>query len=280
MTRTPSHFAVFGRPIAHSRSPHIHAAFARQFGIDIDYRRIEAGRDDFAKQLSVFGDAGGRGANLTLPLKEIASSACSLVSPRARRAGSINTLTRSDDGWLGDSTDGIGLVADLCQRHQLDLRDARVLIIGAGGAARAAAAVLIDAEIAELVVANRDIARAQKLCAEIDPRGRSIACDFDALHGRDSVDLLINATSAGHSGQVPGLPTTIVGKTTIAYDLSYGAAAQPFLSWAVTADSARQIDGLGMLVEQAAASFAIWHAVQPATAPVYDALRAEVGFFA
>ena len=270
---TSSHYAVFGLPIAHSRSPDIHATFARQFDMQIDYRRIECPISEFAQRIVTFAVDGGRGANLTLPLKEIAAGFCNDVSRRARRAGSVNTLTRDGDGWFGDSTDGEGLLVDLRNRHDLELRGARVLIIGAGGAARAAAAALLDTGIDELTVANRDLSRAQKLCAEIDPRGRSIACDLAALETGSGFDLLINATSAGHGGEHPVVPDGLIGRRTVAYDLSYGAAAQPFLDWARAAGAARAIDGLGMLVEQAAASFAIWHGDVPFTETVYREQR-------
>lgn len=269
-------YAVFGLPIAHSRSPDIHAAFARQFDMPLDYRRIECGISQFAQRLVTFAVDGGRGANLTAPLKEIAAGFCSDVSARARRAGSINTLTRDGDGWIGDSTDGEGLLLDLRDRHNLELRGARVLVIGAGGAARAAAAALLDTGIDELTVANRDLSRAQSLCAEIDPRGRSIACDLAALPAGRGFDLLINATSAGHGGQHPALPGELIDRRTIVYDLSYGAAAQPFLDWARSAGATRVIDGLGMLVEQAAASFAIWHGDAPFTETVYREQRAAI----
>ena len=267
-------FAVFGQPISHSRSPQIHAAFAQQFGIALDYRRIKCDSDDFAERLSAFAADGGRGANLTLPLKEIAASLCSEVTVRAQRAGSVNTLSYRDGTWIGDSTDGEGLLADLIDRHDVTLTGTRVLIIGAGGAARAAAAALIDRGIDELTVANRSLDRAQRLCAEIDRLGRSIACSLDALENHGAADLLINATSAGHGGGHPALPANLIGEDTVVYDLSYGQAAQPFLCWAKNTGAARTIDGLGMLVEQAAASFAIWHGHRPTTEPVYLEQRA------
>lgn len=239
----------------------------------MDYRRIECGISEFAQCLVTFAVDGGCGANLTLPLKEIAAGFCSDVSPRARRAGSINTLTRAEHRWLGDSTDGEGLLVDLRDRHGVELRGARVVIIGAGGAARAAAAALLDTGIDELTIANRNLSRAQRLCAEIDPLGRSIACDFAALDAAGEFDLLINATSAGHGGEYPALPGKLMGSKTVAYDLSYGGAAQPFLAWARITGAARGIDGLGMLVEQAAASFAIWHGRTPFTETVYREQR-------
>ena len=267
-------YAVFGQPISHSRSPQIHAAFARQFGLAVDYRRIESDGDGFTGRLATFLGEGGRGANLTLPLKEIAAPICREISLRAQRAGSINTLTRRGAEWIGDSTDGEGLLTDLRDRHGVELEGARILIIGAGGAARAAAAALIDMGIEALTIANRNVTRAQRLCAEIDSLGRSIACDLTVLENHAAVDVLINATSAGHDGERAALPATLVRKDTVAYDLSYGAAALPFLDWARACNAARTIDGLGMLVEQAAASFAIWHELLPATEPVYLDQRA------
>lgn len=270
----PLLFAVFGQPISHSRSPQIHAAFARQFGLDVDYRRIESDGDGFTERLATFLGEGGRGANLTLPLKEIAAPVCREVSLRAQWAGSINTLTRQGAEWIGDSTDGEGLLTDLRDRHGVELEGTRILIIGAGGAARAAAAALINMGIEALTVANRNVARAQRLCDEVDSLGRSIACDLNELENHGVVDLLINATSAGHGDQRPAVPDCLVGSDTVAYDLSYGAAAQPFLHWAHARGAACSIDGLGMLVEQAAASFAIWHGDRPVTEPVYRAQRA------
>lgn len=276
MTPPSPLYAVFGQPIAHSRSPGIHATFGRQFGLAIDYRRIEADADHIAGRLAAFAEAGGRGANLTLPLKETAASLCRQVSARALRAGSINTLIRVDDGWNGDTTDGAGLLADLRQRHDVELRDARVLIVGAGGAARAAAAALLDADLAELTVANRTLARAQALCAEIDPHGRSQACELSALDRAGRYDLVINATAAGHEGAVPALPPGLVDGASTAYDLSYGAAAQPFLHWARSARAGRTIDGVGMLVEQAAAAFQLWHGRLPETDAIHRELREAI----
>lgn len=269
-------YAVLGQPIAHSRSPAIHEAFGRQFGLTIDYRRIESDTEQLAERLAEFAAAGGFGANLTLPLKESAAALCAEISPRAQRCGSINTLLRVANAWHGDSTDGIGLLADLQQRHHVELRAARVLIVGAGGAARAAAAALLDTDIAELTVANRTVSRAQTLCAQIDAAGRSQACDLGALDQLGRYDLVINATAAGHGGAAVAMPASLIDARSVAYDLSYGAAAQPFLDWALAAGSTRVIDGLGMLVEQAAAAFAIWHRQQPDTDSVYREQRAAI----
>lgn len=265
--------AVFGQPVAHSLSPYIHAAFAAQFGLAIDYRRIEAGPDGFAAALAAFATAGGRGANVTLPLKELAASLCAEVTPRADRAGSVNTLTRSPGGWIGDTTDGIGLLQDLGARHGMSPAGLRVLMIGAGGAARAAARALLDADVAALVIANRTPERAQRLAEVLaDPRARASAPD--AVSGR--FDLVVNASAAGHQGQPPAFAAAAMDSGSVAYDLSYGAAAAPFLALATSAGVRTALDGLGMLVEQAAASFALWHGHLPDTAPVYAGLRARL----
>lgn len=265
--------AVFGQPVAHSLSPRIHAAFAAQFGLHIDYRRVEAAPEDFADALAAFAAAGGYGANVTLPLKELAASFCAEVTPRARRAGSVNTLTRSVQGWIGDTTDGAGLLEDLAVRYDLRPVGLRVLMIGAGGAARAAARALLDAGVAHLLVANRTAQRACRLVEALaDPRA-SVATDLPV----GPFDLIVNASAAGHHGGAPLVAVEALHSARLVYDLSYGAAAAPFLALANSAGSARTADGLGMLVEQAAVSFAIWHGRTPDTAPVYAALRAYTG---
>jgi len=263
-------YAVFGQPIAHSLSPRIHTAFAAQFGIALDYRAIEAGRDSFEAALAAFARDGGCGANVTLPLKEDAAAFCSALSERARRCGSVNTLIHDGDDWVGDSTDGIGLLRDLA-RHDLDLRDRRVLLLGAGGAARAAAFALADAGARELVVANRTAPRAQALAGALHARAR--ACAWDALRHAGAFDLVVNATSAGHAGDVFEWPLAADEAPAAGYDLSYGKAARPFLVAARAAGVRDARDGLGMLVEQAAESFERWHGVHPDTAPVHAQLR-------
>ncbi len=264
-------YAVFGQPISHSLSPRIHAAFGTQRGIVLDYRAIEAGRDTFAAALAGFAHDGGRGANVTLPLKEDAAALCSTLSDRARRCGSVNTLIRDGDAWHGDSTDGIGLLRDLA-RHGLDARDHRVLLLGAGGAARAVAAALVDAGARELVVANRTLARAQALADMLGTPARAGAWDALAHEGR--FDLVVNATAAGHAGNAFDWPLAPGDTPAAAYDLSYGKAAQPFLAAAQDAGVGAVHDGLGMLVEQAAESFERWHGARPQTSPVLAQLRA------
>lgn len=264
------YYAVFGQPIAHSLSPRIHAAFGEQIGIRIDYRAIEAGRADFPRALADFAASGGRGANVTLPLKEDAAAACVAMSERARRCGSVNTLLRDGGGWRGDSTDGAGLLGDLRQRYGFDPQGRRILLLGAGGAARAAAFALADAGAKELAIANRTHERAEALAGGL-PAAQALAWSDLAQAG--AFDLVVNATAAGHAGAGFELPSALFAATTLAYDLSYGPAAQPFLAAAREAGATQAVDGLGMLVEQAAESFALWHKRRPDTDAVYAVLR-------
>ena len=269
------HFAVFGHPVAHSLSPRIHAAFGKQAGIDLDYVAIDAQPADFADALAAFAARGGNGANVTLPLKEAAFALCADTTERARRAGAVNTLIRNGDDWHGDNTDGAGLVRDLTGRHGLDLRARRTLLIGAGGAARGVAPALLDAGIGDLFVVNRTAQRADALVDALAQPGRVHPRYLDDLVALGEFDLIVNATSAARNGQIPALPRALVGRRTAAVDLSYGEAAIPFLAWARASGCHDMVDGLGMLVEQAALSFARWNAVEPETDAIYGALRAE-----
>lgn len=271
-------FAVFGHPVAHSLSPRIHAAFGRQTGIALQYDAIDTTADDFFDTLQAFADGGGIGANITLPLKQSAFALTATTTERARRAGAVNTLARSHDGWHGDNTDGEGLVRDLTGRHGLDLRKRRTLLIGAGGAARGVAPALLDAGIADLYVVNRTAERADALVDAMGQPGRVHSRYLDDLRALGEFDLIINATSAGHGSGGSGLPTlplSLLGPRVAAVDLSYGEAAIPFLAWARANGVRDVVDGLGMLVEQAAESFALWHGVRPQTDDVHAELRAR-----
>ncbi len=269
-------YAVFGQPIAHSQSPRIHAAFAKAQGIALDYRAIEASPQDFAAALEAFAADGGVGANVTLPHKEAAFALCATTTSRAQRAGAVNTLLRKGERWHGDNTDGIGLVRDLTGRHGLDLRGRRVLLLGAGGAARGVAPALLDAGILELVVVNRSPERADALADAMNEPGRAISAYWDALRELGDFELVINATSAGRGeGGAFQLPLSLVNSLTTAVDLNYGEAAIAFLAWARAASCRNSFDGLGMLVEQAAESFQLWHGVRPDTNEVYDELRGQ-----
>ena len=270
-------FAVFGHPIAHSLSPRIHTAFARQFGIALEYAAIDAAPESFAEKLDVFGKSGGDGANITLPHKQAVLPLCAEISDFARRVGAVNTLTRRlDNHWRGDNTDGAGLVRDITQRHGLDLRERRGLILGAGGAARAAAFALLDAGVAELTIVNRTPERADALADAIGEPDRVHTRYRDDLDRIGNFDLILNATSAGHARESLHLPFAIVAPRALCYDLSYGTAASAFVAWAHAAGAGFVHDGLGMLIEQAAEAFAIWHGERPDTDPVYSGLRDEL----
>jgi shikimate dehydrogenase len=261
-------YAVFGHPIAHSKSPQIHAAFAHQTGQDMTYEAILAPLDGFAESVAQFIAAGGRGANVTVPFKEEAFKLASRLSSRAQRAGAVNTLTFDANGILGDNTDGAGLVADLTRNLRSPLVGKRILLLGAGGAARGVIEPLLEQKPAEFVIVNRTVRRAQVLAELFDHGVR--ACGFDAAH--TPFDLVINATAASLAGELPPLSPRVFTSGTLAYDMMYGRET-PFLSFART-HGAATADGLGMLVEQAAEAFYQWRGVRPDTAPVIAALRA------
>lgn len=267
------HFAVFGYPIAHSLSPRIHAAFAKQQGIDLDYTAIEATPENFAEALNNFYKLGGRGANITLPHKQAAFALCEKTSERALLAGAVNTLIRTDTGWDGDNTDGAGLIHDLTERHRIDLRGRRCLLLGAGGAARGVTPALLAAGIGELYVVNRSPGKADALADAIGQPGRVHPRYWEDLKDLGSFDFIINSTSAGLGASGLNLPFSLVTKRTLAVDLSYSEASIEFMSWAKAANAESVIDGLGMLVEQAATSFSIWHGVRPETDLIYAQLR-------
>ena len=269
------YFAVFGHPVAHSLSPRIHADFGRQLGIALQYEAIDAEPWQLSAALADFAAAGGRGANLTLPHKQAGLALCASLSPRARAAGAVNTLLREAEGWHGDNTDGAGLVRDLSERQALDLRGRRTLLLGAGGAAHGVAPALLDAGIGDLFIVNRDSAKADALADALGQPGRVHSRYWDDLASLGAFDLIVNATSAGRGGAPLVLPFGIAGARTTAVDLSYGEAAIPFLAWARGAACAQAIDGLGMLVEQAALAFELWHGKHPDTQAIHEALRAD-----
>jgi shikimate dehydrogenase len=260
-------YAVIGNPVAHSKSPWIHAQFARATGQDLEYGRIEAPRDGFARAMEEFRAAGGRGANVTLPFKEEAFRYCSQPSRRAEAARAVNTLLFDDGAVRGDNTDGVGLVRDLAVTLGYRIEGARVLLMGAGGAAQGVLQPLLEAGVAFLVIANRTVARAERLARRFP--GTS-ASGYEALAGQ-AFDLVINSTSAGLAGEMPVLPRDVFRPGALAYEMVYGRET-PFLAFARAA-GARVSDGLGMLVEQAAESFFLWRGVRPETRDVLEALR-------
>jgi shikimate dehydrogenase (EC 1.1.1.25) len=266
-------YAVIGNPIAHSKSPLIHAAFARQTGQDLEYGRLLGALDDFAGDVSRFLAAGGRGLNVTLPFKEQAFALAEERSERAELAGAVNTLIRLKDGRLrGDNTDGVGLVRDLACNHGFDFQGARVLLVGAGGAARGVLEPLLATGLAHLVIANRTESRALDLARRARLLGPVTGCGFGALAG-ERFDLIINATSAGLDAAVPAIPNDCLAPGAWVYDMLYGDQPTPFCRWGAEQGAAQALDGLGMLVEQAAESFFLWRGVRPDTAPVIASLR-------
>ncbi len=259
-------YAVFGNPIAHSQSPRIHALFAAQTGQDMRYAAVLAPLDGFAAAVRDFMAAGGRGANVTVPFKEEAFRLTSELTPRAQAAGAVNTLSFDGDAIRGDNTDGAGLVRDLKANLGCDLAGKRILLLGAGGAARGVILPLLEEKPAELVLANRTATKAQALADAFGVAGGG----FEALAGR-AFDLVINATSTGLSDAPLPLPAGLFAPRALAYEMVYGRET-PFMKQART-DGARVADGLGMLVEQAAEAFQGWRGQRPATAPVLAALR-------
>lgn len=267
-------FAVIGHPVAHSLSPRIHAVFGKQTGIALEYTTIDAEPEQFDVRLAEFAAEGGVGANVTLPHKGRAAAICTSLTERALRAGAVNTLIRTGTGWEGDNTDGVGLVRDLTERHGLDLRQRRTLLLGAGGAARGVAPALLDAGIGDLYIINRTPERADALADALAQPGRVHPRYFSDIASIGTFDLIVNATSATRDAKLPTLPVALAGPRTAAVDLSYGEVAIPFLAWARAAGAHDCIDGLGMLVEQAAESFQRWHNVRPETDAVYAAIQA------
>lgn len=266
-------YAVFGNPIAHSKSPQIHARFAGQTGQTLTYTAEHIEEDDFEVAVERFLQGDGKGLNITVPFKERAWALAQWRSERAELAGAVNTLYRLEDGRIaGDNTDGVGLVHDLADNNRVTLSGARVLVLGAGGAVRGVLQPLLAAGVASILVANRTLARAETLAELFAADGRVQACGFDQVPA-EAFDLIINGTSASLQGELPPVPAAAVGVQTACYDMMYGAEPTPFCRWASELGAERVIDGLGMLVEQAAESFRIWRGVQPQTAPVINDLR-------
>lgn len=272
--RMTEQYVVIGHPIAHSRSPQIHARFAHQTGQDISYERLLAPLDGFEAAVRSFVASGGQGANVTVPFKLAAFALADERSARAQAAGAVNTLTFNDGCIWGDNTDGVGLVRDLSVNAGVALAGARVLLLGAGGAARGAILALLEQQPDRIVIANRTLAKAEALVVQFSAAGGALsAARFDELSGR--FDLVVNATSASLSSALPPVPSSVFSAQTFAYDMMYGQAPTVFMQMAA-AHGARVRDGLGMLVEQAAESFFVWRGVRPDTAPVYQWLREQL----
>lgn len=268
-------YAVFGHPISHSKSPRIHTLFAEQTGQDLVYTAEDVPPESFAATARGFFQNGGKGLNCTVPLKELAYSFADKLSERAQRAKAVNTLALlADGGILGDNTDGAGLVRDLTDNLGLALAGKRVLVLGAGGATRGILAPLLELEPARLWVANRTVSKSEALAAEFSDLGAVEASGFEGLAG-ECFDVILNATAASLGGDLPPLPDGILAAGGACYDLAYGKAPTPFVRWGIEAGAALSVDGLGMLVEQAAEAFGLWRGVRPETGPVLAALDAE-----
>lgn len=274
MTARPDQYVVIGNPVAHSKSPAIHAQFAAQTGESIAYERLAAPLDDFAACVHHFMQSGGRGANVTVPFKLEAFALATQLTPRAQAAGAVNTLSFDDGRIVGDNTDGVGLVRDIVHNAGVVLEGRRILLLGAGGAARGVVMPLLAERPQQLVVANRTFARAQELVQSFPAAAPVLkAAAFDDLSGQ--FDVIINATSASLSADLPAVPATLFGPQVFVYDMMYAATPTVFMQWAAQ-HGARVRDGLGMLVEQAAESFFVWRGARPDTAPVYALLRAQL----
>ncbi|MDH0749386.1 shikimate dehydrogenase [Pseudomonas sp. GD03842] len=265
-------YVVFGNPIAHSKSPLIHRLFAEQTGETLEYQTSLAPLDDFTSFARRFFEA-GRGANVTVPFKEEAYRLADHLTERGRRAGAVNTLARQADGsLLGDNTDGAGLVRDLKVNHGVALSDKRILLLGAGGAVRGALEPLLAETPHVLVIANRTVEKAEQLAKEFSDLGPVLPAGYDWLE--ESFDIIVNATSASLAGALPPIaPSLIQPGKTFCYDMMYAKEPTAFCRWASEHGAAQAVDGLGMLVEQAAEAFYLWRGVRPESGPVLTALR-------
>lgn len=277
-TSIEKRYALFGYPIKHSLSPMIYADFGKQLGLDIDYRIIECEPDQFISYFQEFDRSGGVGANVTLPHKISATTLCYAISDQAKIAGAVNVLKKTNEGWYGDNTDGSGFVRDLTERHALDIRERRTLILGAGGAARGIIPALLDAGIHDICIVNRNSQRADELIDAIGIPDKVYSRYLDDTDELGAFDLVINASSAGHDTAYSlDLPFSLLHSRTVCYDLSYGNASIAFTSWAHAANAHQVFDGLGMLVEQAADAFKLWHGKRPTTDSIYRALDKHFG---
>jgi len=264
-------YAVIGNPVMHSKSPKIHNLFAEITEQAMEYSAIQAPKEGFQTTVAAFFERGGLGANITVPFKEQAWSIVSRRTPRAELAGAVNTLYLQDGELCGDNTDGVGLIRDLTSNHNVVLAGKRLLVLGAGGAVRGIMLPLLEQQPKEVVITNRTKAKAESLVALFAAQGHLSASPFTELEG--SFDLIINGTSASLAGDLPPIPESVIAGHTITYDMMYAQQMTVFNHWANEQGAFETIDGLGMLVEQAAEAFAIWRGVRPATDDVLKKLR-------
>lgn len=265
---TVDRYGVMGYPVSHSRSPVIHRLFALQTGQDIQYELLQVSPDNLDAAVRQFQRTGGKGLNITLPHKIEVTRLVDQLSERASTAGAINTMVFRDSEIYGDNTDGIGLLRDLSVNLGVNLEDANILILGAGGATRGIVGPLLEMQPASLRIANRSLGKAQEIVDHFGAHGPVTACRFNVVPVSDPYDLIINATSATVHGDDPPYPKSAISENTFCYDLSYGLSPTPFSTWALEHGAANSVMGWGMLVEQAAESFHLWRNVRPDTAPV------------
>lgn len=264
-------YGVIGNPIKHSKSPEIHAQFAAQTGEDLTYERILG--TGFYRDVSTFFSEGGKGLNVTVPFKEDAFNFADELSPRAQSAGAVNTLILQSDGKiLGENTDGAGLVTDLGCNHLFNFSGANILLLGAGGASKGVVRPLLEQGLNRLVIANRTASKAVSLANELFELGQISGCGLDELSGQ-TFDLIINGTSSGLTGEVPPIPDECLASGGWTYDMMYSSEPTAFVRWGQEHGATKALDGLGMLVEQAAESFYLWRGVRPDTEPVLKQLR-------
>jgi shikimate dehydrogenase len=270
----PDQYGVIGHPVSHSWSPFIHGLFAKETGQNLSYRLYDVSPEEFRVGIGQFFEGGGRGLNVTVPHKRAAAEICNELTPRAERAGAANTLVLQEGHTLlGDNTDGAGLVRDLRDNLGVAVADQRVVILGAGGAARGVLGPLLALDPAQIIVTNRTAERARELAAEFTDLGPVRGCGFDELQAQPA-DLVINATAASLKGELPGIdPRIVAGSETVCYDMAYGKGDTPFVHWAREHGCQRAFKGWGMLVEQAAESFWLWRGVRPSTTTVLAVLR-------
>lgn len=271
---TAERYGVMGHPISHSKSPIIHARFAEQTGQSITYLAIHVLPGGFARAIADFRSEDGKGLSITIPFKEEARELVDALTPRARRANAVNTILFDESGkTVGDNTDGIGLIRDLQENRKMPVSGRRVLLLGAGGGARGIIGPLLDANPHTLVIANRTPEKAKELARRFAQNGPVRGCGLTDLESV-SFDLIINATSASLAGEIPTIPDTVLRPNGWCYDLMYDIS-QPtaFVRWGEQRGASRAVDGLGMLVEQAAEAFYLWRGARPRTAPVIAALR-------
>ncbi len=273
MTIEIDRYAVFGNPIAHSKSPQIHSLFAKQTKQSLVYTAELTEIGQFDQAVKKFIQNNGKGLNVTVPFKENAWQCATEHSKRAQRAGAVNTLMLQQDGGLyGDTTDGIGLARDLIQNHNIRIKAKDILIVGAGGAVRGVLEAILEQRPASLLICNRTKQKALQLAKDFSDLGKVNGCGLNEVDGAN-FDIVINGTSASLQGDLPPLPESIFRKNSCSYDMMYAAQATPFMLWSTNNGAAKVFDGLGMLVEQAAESFYLWRNVRPETKPVIRHIR-------